>query len=58
VGDVHEAWDERDEAALRSLEGDMVVFVGDFGNEAVQLVSQVSVQTSRRTVRTQVTVAV
>ncbi|GAX82597.1 hypothetical protein CEUSTIGMA_g10023.t1 [Chlamydomonas eustigma] len=42
VGDVHDAWDERDEAALHSLQGDMVLFVGDFGNEAVQLVSQVA----------------
>jgi hypothetical protein len=41
VGDVHDQWDERDVAAVKSLHPDMVLFVGDFGNEAVKLVSEV-----------------
>lgn len=42
VGDVHDAWSERDEAALSVLNPTMVLFVGDFGNEAVQIVAQVA----------------
>jgi uncharacterized protein (TIGR04168 family) len=42
VGDVHGQWDERDESALISLGVDLALFVGDFGNEAVELVEQVA----------------
>ncbi len=42
VGDVHEQWDERDRIALQSLAPDLVLFVGDFGNEAVSIVQQVA----------------
>lgn len=43
VGDVHDAWGPRDEAALRCISGlSMVLFVGDFGNENVRLVKHVS----------------
>jgi uncharacterized protein (TIGR04168 family) len=42
VGDVHNQWDDEDEAALLSLKVDLVLFVGDFGNEAVDIVEQVA----------------
>lgn len=42
VGDVHDQWDERDEAALSFLDADLVLFVGDFGNEAVEIVRRVA----------------
>jgi hypothetical protein len=42
VGDVHDAWGPRDVAALRHLSPSMVLFVGDFGNEAVKIVADVA----------------
>ena len=42
VGDVHGQWDDRDESALISLGVDLALFVGDFGNEAVEIVEQVA----------------
>ena len=44
VGDVHDAWGPRDVAALQHLAPDMVLFVGDFGNENLKLVSEVRSQ--------------
>jgi uncharacterized protein (TIGR04168 family) len=42
VGDVHGQWTDQDEAALIALGVGLVLFVGDFGNEALDLVEQVS----------------
>jgi len=42
VGDVHDRWAEDDEDALRTLQADLTVFVGDIGNEAVDLVREIS----------------
>jgi uncharacterized protein (TIGR04168 family) len=42
VGDIHNQWDALDEAALLSLGVDLALFVGDFGNEAVEIVEQVA----------------
>ncbi len=42
VGDVHDLWDESDQLALRHLGVDLVLLVGDFGNEAVEVVRSVS----------------
>lgn len=42
MGDVHGQWDDRDESALISLGVDLALFVGDFGNEAVEIVEQVA----------------
>jgi uncharacterized protein (TIGR04168 family) len=42
VGDVHDQWEEADHAALHALEVDLVLFVGDFGNESVEIVRQVA----------------
>lgn len=42
VGDVHNQWEDRDGIALKHLGVDLVLFVGDFGNEAVQVVRQIA----------------
>ncbi|NET38443.1 MAG: TIGR04168 family protein [Cyanothece sp. SIO1E1] len=42
VGDVHNQWDVGDEAALKQLEVDLVLFVGDFGNESVELIQRIA----------------
>lgn len=42
VGDVHDLWDEADEQALKHLGVDLVLLVGDFGNEAVEVVQSVA----------------
>ncbi|MEB3295524.1 MAG: TIGR04168 family protein [Synechococcales bacterium] len=42
VGDVHNQWDQRDQQALVQLKVDLVLFVGDFGNEAVEVVQQIA----------------
>ena len=42
VGDVHDQWEREDELALKHLGVDLVLFVGDFGNESVEVVRQVA----------------
>lgn len=42
IGDVHDQWDETDRTALLALNLDLVLFVGDFGNESVDIVRQVA----------------
>ncbi|MGK7891187.1 MAG: TIGR04168 family protein [Leptolyngbyaceae cyanobacterium] len=42
IGDVHDLWEECEEAILKQLGVDLVLFVGDFGNEAVGLVGQIA----------------
>ena len=42
VGDCHDQWDAADGAALEALGPDLVLFVGDFGNENVDVVRAVS----------------
>jgi uncharacterized protein (TIGR04168 family) len=42
VGDVHDQWETADEIALQHLDVDLVLFVGDFGNEAVELVGKIA----------------
>ncbi|WP_299486825.1 TIGR04168 family protein [Acaryochloris sp. IP29b_bin.137] len=42
IGDIHDAWDEEDPKALERLGVDLALFVGDFGNEAVEVVRAVS----------------
>ena len=42
VGDVHDLWDDEDATALERLGVDLVLFVGDFGNEAVEIVRQIA----------------
>jgi uncharacterized protein (TIGR04168 family) len=42
VGDVHDQWSPIEADLLRGLGVDLVLFVGDFGNEAVVLVEQIA----------------
>ena len=42
VGDVHNQWSETDNLALEHLGVDLALFVGDFGNEAVEVVRQIA----------------
>lgn len=42
VGDIHEQWDRGDHIALSYLQPDLVLFVGDIGNEAVSIVELIS----------------
>ena len=42
VGDVHDLWEEADRIALSHLDVDLVLFVGDFGNESVDIVKEIS----------------
>ena len=43
VGDVHDLWQPiEDRLALHALEVDLVLFVGDFGNESVEVVSAIA----------------
>ena len=42
VGDVHDQWDQNDEAALKHLDVDLVLLVGDFGNESVEIVRAIA----------------
>ena len=42
VGDVHDQWQAEDELALKHLGVDLVLFVGDFGNESIDIVRQIA----------------
>ncbi|GMH38558.1 hypothetical protein BSKO_06442 [Bryopsis sp. KO-2023] len=42
VGDVHNAWDEEDVAAVSAIAPDLTIFVGDIGNENVKLVRRIA----------------
>lgn len=42
VGDIHEAWEAEDNLALKHLGVDLVLFVGDFGNESVEVVRTIA----------------
>lgn len=47
VGDIHGQWGEGDEMALRSLRPDLVLFVGDYGNEDLRVTSRIASFASR-----------
>lgn len=42
VGDIHGQWNEDDERALRALSPDLVLFVGDYGDEDVRVTRRIS----------------
>ncbi len=42
VGDVHDLWEPEDGEALKHLGADLVLFVGDFGNESVEVVRAIA----------------
>lgn len=44
IGDVHHQWDEQDVIALKHLQPDVALFVGDFGEEVVELVQTIKQQ--------------
>ncbi|MEM8807000.1 MAG: TIGR04168 family protein [Cyanobacteria bacterium P01_G01_bin.38] len=42
IGDIHGQWEAEDAIALQHLEVDLALFVGDFGNEAVDVVQKIA----------------
>jgi uncharacterized protein (TIGR04168 family) len=42
IGDIHDQWEAEDALALQRLAVDLVLFVGDFGNESVDVVRQIA----------------
>ncbi|OKH21147.1 TIGR04168 family protein [Chroogloeocystis siderophila] len=42
VGDIHDQWEAEDGIALQHLDVDLVLFVGDFGNESVEVVRAIA----------------
>lgn len=42
IGDVHDQWEPEDELVLKHLGIDLALFVGDFGNESVEVVRQIA----------------
>jgi uncharacterized protein (TIGR04168 family) len=42
VGDIHYLWEAEDAIALQQLGVDLVLFVGDFGNESVDVVRKIA----------------
>ena len=44
IGDVHHQWSEQDVIALKHLQPDVALFVGDFGEEVVELVQTIKQQ--------------
>ncbi|TAE58312.1 MAG: TIGR04168 family protein [Nostocales cyanobacterium] len=42
IGDVHDQWEIEDGLALKSLGVDLALFVGDFGNESVEVVRAIA----------------
>ena len=42
VGDIHDLWEEEDGIALQRLGVDLVLFVGDYGNESVEVVRAIA----------------
>lgn len=42
VGDIHDQWEADDGIALKQLGVDLVLFVGDFGNESVEVVRAIA----------------
>ena len=42
VGDIHDLWQLEDNAALTHLNVDLAMFLGDYGNEAVEVVRRIA----------------
>lgn len=38
IGDIHDLWEFKDNEALRHLNVDLALFLGDYGNEAIEVV--------------------
>lgn len=50
IGDVHGQWSDEDEIALEYLQPDIVIFVGDIGNEDVELIRRIADLSVRKVV--------
>ena len=42
IGDVHDQWEIEDNLALEALQVDLALFVGDFGNESLEIVGRIA----------------
>ncbi|MGB7086005.1 MAG: TIGR04168 family protein [Phormidesmis sp.] len=42
IGDIHDLWELEDNEALKHLNVDLAIFVGDYGNEAVEVVRRIA----------------
>jgi len=42
IGDIHDLWELEDNAALEHLAVDLAIFVGDYGNESVDVVRRIA----------------
>jgi uncharacterized protein (TIGR04168 family) len=42
IGDIHDCWTATDNALIEQLDVDLVLFVGDFGNESLPTIRQVA----------------
>ncbi|MCW6035818.1 TIGR04168 family protein [Spirulina subsalsa FACHB-351] len=42
IGDIHEQWEMEDNEALEHLGVDLALFVGDFGNESLEVVGRIA----------------
>ncbi|NJM96451.1 MAG: TIGR04168 family protein [Phormidesmis sp. RL_2_1] len=42
IGDIHDLWELEDNAALKHIGIDLALFVGDYGNEAVEVVRRIA----------------
>jgi uncharacterized protein (TIGR04168 family) len=42
IGDVHDQWEIEDNLALEALKVDLALFVGDFGNESLEIVHRIA----------------
>ncbi|HBE21412.1 MAG TPA: TIGR04168 family protein [Cyanobacteria bacterium UBA11159] len=42
IGDIHDLWEAEDAIALQHLAVDLALFVGDFGNESVEIVREIA----------------
>ena len=42
IGDIHDLWELEDNAALSHLKVDLAIFLGDYGNEAVEVVRRIA----------------
>jgi uncharacterized protein (TIGR04168 family) len=42
IGDIHDQWESADNIALEALNVDLALFVGDFGNESVEVVREIA----------------
>ncbi|MGF1486878.1 MAG: TIGR04168 family protein [Prochloraceae cyanobacterium] len=42
IGDIHDLWEKEDNLALEHLDVNLALFVGDFGNESIEVVERIA----------------